>query len=367
MPIYSRNSASNMTIVANENYSYQDMGRILAESAQNDMILFNAVLRSDFQEQAAITEGTMVASELQSFREASVKEFWNGLKARLQKLWEKIKGVFKQVYAKLTVWLVRNGKAFVAMHRKTLATKTGLSEVKIPKYLKRKAEFDKAMSLNKEISNDFSNMVVAYKGGVAAEDATAIQNKMYSKIPGANSENLAEKFKEYVFEEKKDVIFGDLHISVEELFNNITSKSKAISDIKKASNEADKGIKTAIAEINKKAKEAEKQTEGSGKGYQATSKTCAAYETALTRVTKLQIKAIKDAVAQDRALIGALVAYSPKSESALLEACAWLEGVDEVNDAIEAPVDATEVADAVEEAKDDGVEIEINIDTDSEC
>lgn len=371
MPIYSRNSASNMSVVANENYSYQDMGRILAESAQNDMILFNAVLRSDFQEQAAITEGTMVASELQSFRENSAKEFWNGLKARLQKLWEKIKGVFKQVYAKLTVWLVRNGKAFVAMHRKTLATKTGLSEVKIPKYLKRKAGFND--DFIGKVTNSFENFVAGGKAGNYAGVGIDVDNKtnylLAQAVPGATSENLAEKFKEYVFEEMKDTTFGDIGVSVEELFNNITSKSKALKDLSKASKDADKGIKKAINELNKMAKDAEKEKEGTGKKYQEASKGCGCYETAVTRLTKLQIKAIKDAVSQDRAVIGALVAHSPKAqdESALLEACAWLEGVDEVNDAIEAPVDATEVADAVEEAKDDGVEIEINIDTDSEC
>ena len=102
MPIYARNSlGSDVKITANENYSYADMGRILSECVQNDQTLFNAVLLNDFKENAAIREGTMVSSELQSFREFSVKEAWGGLKKKLQKLWEKIKGVFRQVYAKL--------------------------------------------------------------------------------------------------------------------------------------------------------------------------------------------------------------------------------------------------------------------------
>lgn len=69
MPIYARNSlGSNEKITANENYSYADMGRILSECVQNDQTLFNAVLMNDFKENAAIREGTMVSSELQSFR-----------------------------------------------------------------------------------------------------------------------------------------------------------------------------------------------------------------------------------------------------------------------------------------------------------
>lgn len=335
MPIYSRNSASNINVVANENYSYQDMGRILVESAQNDMIMFNAVLRSDFQEQAAITEGTMVASELTAFREASAKEFWNDLKARLQKLWGKIKGVFKAVYAKLTVWLVRNGKAFAAMHRSTLATKPGLKDVKIPMYLKRSANFDK--DFIGAVTAGFDEIVKVGKSGqMVSVDATEKQNRLLNKaVPGATTENLPEAFKKYVFEEVKDTTFGALGISVDQLLANISGKSKAIKDLQKASKDADKGIKQAINELNKMAKEHEKETEGSGKNYQEASKACGAYETAVTRLTKLQIKAIKDAVAQDRAVIGKLVAYNGKNESAVLETAAWLEAADEVADAIE--------------------------------
>ena len=66
MPIYNRNSVSNISVVANESYGYADMGRILSECVANDMVLFNTVIRNDFKENTAIREGTMVASEIQA-------------------------------------------------------------------------------------------------------------------------------------------------------------------------------------------------------------------------------------------------------------------------------------------------------------
>lgn len=333
MPIYSRNSVgSDITVTANENYSFSDMGRILVECAQNDMLVFNAALKNDFKENAAIREGTMVSSELSSFREFSVKEAWGNLKAKLKKLWEKIKGVFRQVYAKLTVWLVRNGKAFVALHRKTLLNKTGLNNVKIPKYLKRKPGFDPAApasKLTKQATNFASlNFKTQYAGGTDSVDEK-LKSLLADTGVGKDvtPDNYAKAFKDAAFEEMTDTTFGAINVPLEKMFDNITSKSSSIKDLKKAEREADKAIKAAIKSVNSLEKKEEDQEQKSM--YKSASMVCSAFERAISLVTRCAIQTIKTSVQQDRMVIGKLAAASPNKESALMEQMAWFEGADD--------------------------------------
>ena len=371
MPIFSRNSlGSDVKITANENYSYADMGRILSECVQNDMTLFNAVLMNDFKENAAIREGTMVASELTSFREFSVKEAWGGLKKKLQKLWEKIKGVFRQVYAKLTVWLVRNGKAFVAMHRKTLATKTGLGDCKIPKYLKR-TNFDVSGAPEKIRQKAIEFMDKRAEAGGGSSNADEVVNSLLrrtldtSNNPNVTASNYAEAFKKEAFTELTDKKFSELGVSVEELFNNITSKSKAIKDLKEAERKVDKSIKEMIKKLDSKASEANKKEAGSGDAYKNASTTCSAYESAITISPRCAIQAIRTGVAQDRMVIGKLVAYSPTKESAVLEEMAWLEGADDFAEVDDIPAEEINADDV---KSDPDVEINVTVDDDgNEC
>ena len=343
MPIYSRNSVgSDITITANENYSFSDMGRILVECAQNDMLVFNAALKNDFKENAAIREGTMVSSELSSFREFSVKEAWGNLKAKLKKLWEKIKGVFRQVYAKLTVWLVRNGKAFVALHRKTLANKTGLDSVKIPKYYARKSgafEKDLAGEIKKEFDDKFGEKGFGTIAGTTdRRTAEAQTNEMLSKALKAvgggetTADGFAEAYKKAVFNEMTDTTWGEVKKAVgslEALFTNISGRSDAIKKLKKQEKDADKAIRAAINTLNSKEKKAEDNIKGSGENFKSASTTCSAFERAITLCTRSQIAAIKTSVQQDRMVVGKLVAASPNKESALMEQMAWFEGADD--------------------------------------
>ena len=375
MPIYSRNSVgSDIHITANENYSYADMGRILVECTQNDMIVFNAAMRNDFKENAAIREGTMVSSELTTFREFSIKEAWGNLKAKLKKLWEKIKGVFRQVYAKLTVWLVRNGKMFVAMHRKTLANKTGLDKVKIPKYLVKKTEFwnkDRVDILTKGITQYIDHINAGEydnnKGTEAMSSVEAWANTELNKIiSGSNVSNFAEEFKKAAFEEKTDTTWGDIKSAaggIEGLFTNITSKSDAIKKLKKNESNVDKSIKSVLRMLSKKEAEYEKKETGSGAPYKRLSTAVSGYERTLTLLTRSEIQAIKTSVQQDRMVVGKLAAASPNNENALLEQMAWFEGADDF--ATQEDIPAEEInADDVRSDPDVVVNVEVEP---SEC
>ena len=340
MPIYSRDSiGSGIRVSANENYSYADMGRILSECVQNDMTLFNAVLKNDFQENAAIREGTMVSSELTAFREFSAREAWRSLKEKLQKLWEKIKGVFRQVYAKLTVWLVRNGKAFVAMNRKVLANKAGLDSCEIPKfvYLKKSPE----TTVN-TLAASAKGTISSWKTTKYADEITAEQmtNKyltdalLHNESGAVTVDNFDEQFKKVHVGELTNTTWGAIKNghSIESLFTTITSKSDSIKTLKKVEKQTDKAIKDAIKAINDAEKKAENdKDEAASTQYKRSSIAVSAFERAITLVTRAGIKAIRDEVKSARQVVGKLVAYSPKKESALMQELAWLEGADDAS------------------------------------
>lgn len=361
MPIYSRDSiGSGLKVVANENYSYADMGRILSECVQNDMTLFNAVLKNDFQENAAIREGTMVSSELTAFREFSAREAWRSLKAKLQKLWEKIKGVFRQVYAKLSVWLVRNGKAFVAMNRKVLANKAGLNDCEIPKYRKPTGWDYTAAALT--LANTAKGYINGRdKSGDIGAGEIKVDDKrnelLSSVVSGATAENYAEKFKDKAFEAETDTTWGKIG-NLEALFAKITSKSDALKKLKKCEKETDKSIRSMISSIEKASSDAEKVAQNA---FKRASATCSAYESAVTMTCKNAIACIKFDVAQSRQIVGKLVAYSPKKESALMQELAWLEGADDFATMEDIPASDAEDEDV---AGDPDVQVNIEVEDD---
>lgn len=371
MPIFERNSlGSNVKITANENYSYADMGRILSECVQNDMTLFNAVLMNDFKENTALREGTMVSSELTSFREFSVKEAWGGLKKKLQKLWEKIKGVFRTVYSKLTVWFVRNGKAFVAMNRKVLANKTGLNNCKIPVYYDRKQGVDFS-KIATDLCNDAKKAIEGYKSGTGETDAESFTNSLLRSavhsvngMSDATASNFTEKFKENAFNKIEGKTFGELPCKVEELFGLIENGGKAMKDLRKLEKDTDRAIKEVIKSVDKKSSEKDAD-EASSASYKNASTACSAYERAVTITCRSCIAATRMEIGNARQVIGKLVAYSPKAENAIYEEMAWLEGADDFATADDIPAEEINADDV---QSDPDVEINVTVDDDgNEC
>ena len=366
MPIFSRNSlGSNVKITANENYSYTDMGRILSECVQNDMTLFNAVLLNDFRENSAIREGTMVSSELTSFREFSAKEAWDGLKKKLKKLWEKIKGVFNQVYAKLTVWFVRYGKAFVAANRKILANKTGLDDCKIPVFYKIKNNpYEVSKKLKEEIPKFLQETKEAHRSEEMDVDSTL--ERVLGRTLGEESvsaSEFAKAFKDHCVEEIKDKTYKEIKnigAGYEKLFADITGKGEAIKALKKLRTDIEDSIKKAMNVVDKASKEEKEQNL-----YKNLSTSISAFERAATMVTKNGISVIRNQVSNARQIVGKLVAYNPTKESAVLEMAAWCEGADDFAEVDDIPAEEINADDV---QSDPDVEVNINVDDDgNEC
>ena len=364
MPIFSSNrvygAGNGNTVVAAEGYTENDFGRILTECAINDMRLFNAAIAQDFKEAQAMNEGTMVASEIQAFQEASVKEAWKGIIAKLKKLWEKIKGVFKNVYAKLSLWLNRNTKAYIAQHKKALLNKD-LKACPIPKYAPHSdlttidgydnikiPEIKKIVDIVKGQKIFAAGYDPDYSGPDYAEKLSAddIYNKMvegYFRKP----------------DEKRT--FGDLNgegVTLDSIFKNLSGSSDYLKALSKMSKSADRIFSQIVKSAEKRAKEFDKAGDSENStGYSEASKRVSRMQSQITAVTSAVIRVLKKGISEDRALIATLVAYNPaKTESAMLE-FAYATGFDALHEETEGET----MEDIEAAAKEEGINIDITV------
>lgn len=360
MPIYSRNRVGGVgaTVTANESYSDHDIGRIMYESAINQDRIFNAALARDFKEIDGTRNGTMLESELTAFREFSVKEAWANLKAALKKFWEKIKGVFRAAYAKLSVWVVRNGKAFVKLHRKAILA-ANVKDTKIPKYRKRKgaAIDDSLQKAAKALDID-----KALAGGVA-DASDAVKAKLGTVIGKTSCDpaDFRTEYMDYMFEAvQSDETCGSLGLdstgAKTKLMDIVcgTASDASTKDLQKAAKAADKHLAKLIKDIDSAAAKATKDLEGDAKTAKAdqygnASKYVSAEQTATAAITKAQISAIKFSIKQARMVLGKMVAAGSgaKNEGALDEMSCWFEGADDFDsheDVDPAEINAEDVA-----------------------
>lgn len=378
MPIFSSNrvygAGVGNTIVAAEGYTENDFGRIMSECATNDMLLFNAAIARDFKEAQAMTEGTMVASELQALREFSVKEAWKGLVAKMKKLWAKIKGVFKAVYAKLSLWLNRNTKLYIAQHRKYLLNKPNLGECPCPKYLNPSKSF--MNSLKKSFSEKDAE---ALKNATSVEDIIKeinaemkISKKEYERAMKemndaevVTASDVYEKMEKECFAAANDkltfknTVYGG---SVEKLFEALSGNSKYLKTLKELSKDADKLFKNIINKLNKAAANSEKDT-AENRAYTVASKAVSIMQSTINACTSAGIKIVKKAISNDRGLIATLVAYNgPKTESALLE-FAYAAGFDTLHE----ETDGETMEDIEAAAEEEGINIDITVSGDTDA
>ena len=360
MPIYSANrvSGASARIVAAEGYTENDFGRILMECSINDMRLFNAAIARDLQEASALNEGTMVTSELQALREFSAKEAWDGLVEKLKRLWAKIKGVFRNVYAKLSVWLNKNTKLYIAQNRKYLLGKKNLSYCKIPHYRKPKKNGNLKDAINdaikpiKDKADWFKKIKIA--GTLAGLD---YENNKNTKVVEYNVDDL---IKDNYEEADENLTFGDVGFNLDTLFSNLSANSTYIKELKKANKDIDKCFDEAIKVVKDAAKKLEKSD--TKDSYQATSKKIGELQSTATKSVKAIINLVKFALKNDRGLIAALVAFSGEkpdsiNDSAYLE-MAYAIGFDALREETEDMTDED-----IQDAADD-LQITISIDGD---
>lgn len=369
MPIFDTNATGRLgvKVEAARGYSDHDVGRVISECAINDMRVFNASLARDFHEAAAIHEGTMVKSELQAFREASLKDAWAKISEKLQKFWSKIKGIFRSVYAKLSLWINKNTKLYVAQNKTMLMKKRNLDSCKLPKYQKPKKSMSEVVDGLKETLKRHVDAIKASKEDTSA--AYGITQKGDDKK--SNYERLD---KECFNEPDTNLTWGSLGDTVQALCNRLTDGAEYLKAVKDANKECDKSLGELIKWCKQKSKEEKgNENEEASKRYQSAVQGITNLQTNLTAEVNATLKVIKKAISNDRGLMAALVAHNPAGSSdtpaetpAEQEATtefAYLTGVEsffrEADDLTDEEV--------AEEAEENGITITIEIENDSDA
>ena len=374
---YTGSGSSRVRVESAKGYSDHDMGRIMSECATNDIRLFNAAIARDFKEAQAVHEGTMVSSELRSFQEFSIQEAWKGLKEKLKKLWGKIKNVFRTVYAKLSLYLNRNVKAYVAQNKKYLLKKKNLGTCKLPKYRKVKGDIDSVKTTTAKKVDDAIEILknVKTNGASTAAKLTLATKHTAKEGKEADASAAYEEMEEKVFEDTNmDLTWADLKYpgGVNGLCNNLLGNSKYLKSLKKKNKDMDNRFKKAIQYLDAQGAAGSKDADGNERseaaraGYQRVSEAVGYIQTGINAETSAFIRIIKKLISNDRGLMAALVAHDPTkttNENAVMTEFAFAAGHDdyfhEVDDMSEEEVEA--------EAEDAGITtVTIEIDGDAE-
>lgn len=348
MPIISSNRFGsingNVSVAANENYSIADCGRILYECERNDMAMFNAAMRSDMVEITAKNEGTLLESELVAMNEANIKDFFSGIVVKMKKLWAKLKGMFKKAYAMISAYVVRNGKAFVAMHRKALASVDKAAD--IGKSLHRKGTL-----VTPDFGSDITSMMANIRStGRDEEKSSADWATKYleASIGGGTVSDYSKDAKEYCFEEIVDCKLSQIG-SVSQLENTLVNGGTTIKNLREAEKKFDKSMKQAIGKIESEAKTAiraaetadnKDEQEAQSKALTNCQNCASGVEKAASTITRMNIRFAKiDLAIARKALARAIGVAATKTESVYIESIV-LEGDEEI-----AALDGTEAED----------------------
>ena len=368
MGIYSANRMSSVrTGSMRPDMSYAGtagIGRCMYESTVNDCILGESLLMQDFNEVRAMREGTVLESEMRVMQENVVTDFFKKCKELLIKLGKKIAGIFRQVYAKLTQWFVRSGKAYVKMHRKTVLSKN-INNLEIKKYRKPK-NFDTNYYVNK-VSTMFNGFKANAKANYDQDRAIGlkldknIDETVKLFLDNTEPSELYDTMMEKAYDDEETVSGSDIKGQLTKILSNVETGSKTIRDLKKAEKNFKDSIKKAQNTVDKIEREAGKENlEGKDKEVSdsiiARFRVCiSGYQQAMNVATSATIRVLKFGIKQDRSVIAQIVAYTPKAENGLLMREAAEDAADEVDEILDSPAEE-DVADGMPEFEDVGTD-----------
>ena len=328
MSIYSANRTGSMSIanvVANENYAPVDLGRIMYESQRNDMMIFEAILASDFNEMAGLREGTLLRSEIAALNEASIKDIMAGFGKRLKEFWAKIKHAFDVIIQKISAYILRDGKAFAKEFREAYA-KAGKEFSGDIKYFARN-DFEIKIPNVYEIESEIN----ASKNDENKLKTSEVVASVLSKYIGENVKNAREyssKIPKKCFIEKK-VSSSD----IEGMLKSIENASDAVKNLRTAQ----KNISDQISKAGKRLKDAEREMlKGSntkGNSIHNISTMVSALEIVVSTTSRIAIKVVKDEVRNNRTALSKVLS-SVKHENAILAESAAVVAGDEVDNAL---------------------------------
>ena len=329
------------------------LARCMYESALNDYAMDESMLMQDFKEVQAVREGTVMGTELRSIQEASIKGFFDKCKEMLTKLGQKIMGVFRTVYAKLSQWIVRNGKAYVAMHRKTVLSKD-ISKLKIKKYRMPKGSFNASTTTSTlKINIDKIDVENPTKHAGSPEEygKSVLKNFLHDKDRGEYTKWLMDQ----AYEAEAEIDGSKIQGRLQTILDNVSAGNKPIKELKKTEKDLIKKIKdakSALDKLEKKINGNETKTssdEAKLSGIPYVRAEVSALQTAVNTITSATIKVCRFGIRQDRSVIAQIVAYSPnapKNEGANLY---MLEAAEDAEDEFDEEMDSPEEVEVAED------------------
>ena len=249
--------------------------RILAEAAQNDLKMFDAIIANDFQEAyltKAMNEGANCADQIVALQEASVGGIFGRLKEFLKKIWAKIKGLIESFITKIRGAVTSDNKKLVDKFKKQINNGSSkLSKMKY-KWSKPKKELtfgigekyksDTADAVRKILASDSYDAISSSKG--LAKDCydleKALEDDDYddkelsriidNKITATSVSDFAKDAHEYFFEDEdeEDGTFNSIQTNIMSTLINSETNTK---NLRKAQESLDKYFKEEIKKAQK--------------------------------------------------------------------------------------------------------------------
>lgn len=375
MGVYSTNrlqvSGINLDdIAANESYTGEiGIQKMLVESCENDMAIFEAILRTDMQHAVFVQEGAVLEAELASLNEASVKGIWETIKKGLTAFWAKIQSILDSFEKKFLSAVDAANKALLNkvkghIEKKDLSkfTYTRRDETKHEDLklepIETKVEEAKN-ELNKEgMTEEYISTIIAKHN-----EGKLVKELLAAAFPGSASptaESFAADYIKMCFGEPAQVTGMNpdvLKHYIEDLGTFVPTKKREWSKFK---SDLKRNISKHMSDINK----AEKAAKG-GEGAEKAAKVAEAariiitsWQTASSTVIGAEMQYIKVRATQARTVVTQAATYNPNKK---------VKTKEDKKEKTETAGKETETADkevkteaAIFEAIEEAVEMEIN-------
>ena len=329
----------------------------LVEAARNDLAVFQALVKADYQEMAICKESTGVVQEgeISALHEAVGGGIFKKIAELFKKLVAKVKAIFHNFMAKIN-GLTMKDKELVKKYQTELGRKRNLDKLEV-KWRKLKGGNDSAA--------DIFDITGNFKGAEGWDEDSTERFKFYAKeFYNSDAESadevIKEAFEEYL--EDEDTVELKEIGGWRALANFLTNYSKTSNEMQKKINKATTALEKLVKEYDKKANEAVKASvtdkENEDKANDVTNANkeydmAQAYQSVLLAGYSATTQILTISYKQNKAAFMKAVAASEKSleESTYVDAVAEA-AEQEVEDVINGALSKEELSDFTIASKD---------------
>lgn len=299
--IYSTNRTSSLgelSVDVNESYFGIGAQTFYEESAQDELSMFEAAIKSDIDE-VLIGES---ASELQSLNEGFVQNAVNKIKEMMKKFIAWCQAVMRSAFAKLSSLLVRDNAKFAKLASKHIATMKNKDKFKYTG--KIVVNVDSLSSLMNDFAKESDNSIKAIdvKSITPAEADSAIK-ATDEILQDLTKENLVKEFTKEVTDAGFDIIQSQIKVLE-------TLSKKSIKDLKAEFNKAIKGANEVIKRVSKM----EGKDDAEKEKIAACAKVASAYKTNTQKMLAVMMGFIKTLAKIARGVVARAMGATPKNE-----------------------------------------------------